>query len=40
MQADRWVRRSQYGREGDCYQETVRALAEKIILPGDRDRLC
>jgi len=24
MQADRWVRRSQYGREGDCDQETVR----------------
>jgi len=24
MQAHRWVRRSQYGREGDCDQETVR----------------
>jgi hypothetical protein len=23
MQAHRWVRRSQYGREGDCDQETV-----------------
>src|SRR5580700_3957028 len=34
MQAHRWVRRRNMG----CDQETVRA-AEKIILPGDRDRL-
>ena len=30
MQADRWVRRSQYGREGDCDQETIRPQQRRL----------
>jgi hypothetical protein len=37
MEPDRSVRRSQDERDGDRGSGTVQALAEKTILPGNRD---
>jgi hypothetical protein len=38
VEADRWVRRSQHGRDGGSAVKKQSSLTEKIILPWDRKR--